>query len=143
MAALSVYLDTSVVVSFFINDSFTQRARSYLATAMPNAFVSDFAGAEFASALGLRIRMKSLSEPEGRVVLANFDIWTTRYTTPAETFSADVRTADAMLRRLDLNLRTPDAIHIAIAQRLGAELATFDDGMAASARSLGVPVAAI
>jgi predicted nucleic acid-binding protein len=48
-----------------------------------------------------------------------------------------------MLRRLDLNLRTPDAIHIAIAQRLGAELATFDVRMAESAEALGVTAVAV
>jgi predicted nucleic acid-binding protein len=37
-------------------------------------------------------------------------------------------------------LRTPDALNIAISQRVGAALATFDDKMADNARSLGVPV---
>ena len=36
-----------------------------------------------------------------------------------EARSSDVRDADAMLRRLDLPLRAPDAIHIAIALRRG------------------------
>ena len=48
----------------------------------------------------------------------------------------------AFLRRLDLTLRTPDALHIAIAQRLAAELMTFDQKMAASARALGTAVPA-
>jgi len=46
-----------------------------------------------------------------------------------------------MLRRLDLNLRAPDAIHIAITERANATLVTFDLKMADSARSLGVAVA--
>jgi uncharacterized protein len=46
-----------------------------------------------------------------------------------------------VLRRLDVNLRTPDALHIAIAQRLEATLVTFDWGMAAAARPLGMAVA--
>jgi len=37
---------------------------------------------------------------------------------------ADVAAAAAFLRRLDLTLRTPDAPHIAIAQRIRAELLT-------------------
>ena len=41
---------------------------------------------------------------------------------------------------LDLPLRTPDALNIAIAQRVGADLLTFDHKMAASARSLGTTV---
>jgi predicted nucleic acid-binding protein len=43
--------------------------------------------------------------------------------------------------RLDLTLRTPDAIHIAIARRLDATLVTFDQRMATNARALGMAVA--
>jgi predicted nucleic acid-binding protein len=47
------------------------------------------------------------------------------------------------LRRLDLTPRTPDAINIAIAQRVGANLATFDVKRAAAASVLGADVAVI
>jgi predicted nucleic acid-binding protein len=39
-----------------------------------------------------------------------------------------------------LGLRAPDALNIAITQRCGARLLTFDAKMARSARSLGVNV---
>jgi predicted nucleic acid-binding protein len=45
-----------------------------------------------------------------------------------------------LVRRVDLGLRAPDAINIAIAQRCGAHLLTFDAKMARSARTLGVNV---
>jgi predicted nucleic acid-binding protein len=44
------------------------------------------------------------------------------------------------LRRLDLTLRTPDALNIAIAQRAGAAMATFDARMAEAAQALGLDV---
>jgi uncharacterized protein len=56
------------------------------------------------------------------------------------TTSADVASAAAFLRRLDLPLRTPDALNIAIAQPVGAEILTFDKKMAVSARVLGSTV---
>jgi predicted nucleic acid-binding protein len=56
---------------------------------------------------------------------------------------ADIRMAESLLRRLDLTLRAPDALNIAITQRVGAELATFDEGMAGCARALGVSVTTI
>lgn len=51
-----------------------------------------------------------------------------------------MRTAQALLRRLDLPLRTPDALNIAMAQRVEAALATFDIQMARAARTLGLHV---
>jgi hypothetical protein len=59
-----------------------------------------------------------------------------------EVATADIEAAIRILRRLDVNLRTPDAIHIAIAGRLGSTLVTFDRSMAAGARALGAEVAA-
>jgi len=56
------------------------------------------------------------------------------------TVSANINAAAAFLRRLDLALRTGDAINIAIVQRIGADLLTFDGQMSAGARALGVTV---
>ena len=137
---MSVYLDTSVVVPFFLTDLFVTRARAFLSRLPPRLYLSDFVSAEFASVLGNRIRMKTLSPDQARVALSHFDAWIARATARVETVSADVRAADAYLRRFDLTLRTPDAINIAIAQRIGAELATFDEKMADCARALRVPV---
>jgi predicted nucleic acid-binding protein len=63
-----------------------------------------------------------------------------RSTDNVETLSADIEAANAFLRRLDLPLRTSDALHIAICQRADASLATFDAKMKASAINLGTPV---
>jgi predicted nucleic acid-binding protein len=57
-----------------------------------------------------------------------------------ETAASDIAFASVVLRRLDLNLRAPDAINIAICNRIGAALATFDEPMAKAARALGVKV---
>jgi len=74
-------------------------------------------------------------------VFSNFDTWTARTTQRAQTSAADIIAAEILLRRLDLALRTPDAINIAIAQRMGTTLLTFDKKMAAAARSIGTVVA--
>jgi predicted nucleic acid-binding protein len=102
--------------------------------------VSDLAAAEFASAFARRVRMKLMTADEARSAFATFDTWVARETGLARIDAADVASAAAFLRRLDLTLRTADAIHIAIAQRIDAELLTFDDTMAASARALGTNV---
>jgi predicted nucleic acid-binding protein len=62
------------------------------------------------------------------------------HATITETQGEDFSAATVFLRRFDLGLRTPDALHIAIAARLGAKLVTFDVKMAAAAAALGLDV---
>ena len=77
------------------------------------------------------------------MAFAVFDQFTARKAAQrVETCSADMKVAEGFLRGLNLPLRAPDALNIAIAQRIGASLLTFDVKMAASARALGLDVAA-
>jgi predicted nucleic acid-binding protein len=43
------------------------------------------------------------------------------------------------VRRFDLKLRAPDALHLAICRRLQARLVTLDNNLARAARALDVP----
>lgn len=140
---MSVYFDASVLVSLFVKDHFTDRAEAFVRGAAPSVCVSDFAAAEVCSAIGRLIRMNALTMSEGRVVLADFDAWRIRGTRRLETNGADVALAESFLRRLDLPLRTPDALQLALSVRAAAPMATFDVGMLRSAQTLGLPVAEI
>lgn len=138
---MTVYLDTSVLVALLTNDPLTARATAFLRANAPVLVLSDFVAAEFASAMARRVRTRELAPEDARAAFTTLDTWAARTTRRVETTSADVSAAEAFLRRLDLTLLTPDALNIAIAQRVGAALATFDVKMAASARTLGVNVA--
>lgn len=137
---MSLYLDASVLVALFTTDPLTDRADAFLRAHRPAVIVSDFAAAELASAIARRVRTGEIAAHDARTVFATFDAWSARAAGRAETGAADVAAAAAFLRRLDLTLRTPDALHIAIAQRIAAELLTFDEKMATSARALGTAV---
>lgn len=134
---MSVYLDTSVVVPLLVQDHFSARAETLLTAGAMDVVVSDFTAAEFASVMGVRRRSRILSIAQATKALSNFDSWIKANAAAAETLPTDMRDAGAMLQRLDMTLRMPDAVHIAIARRLGAELATFDMRVAADARALG------
>lgn len=138
---MSVYLDASVLVALFVDDVFSARADSLLRQRPTRVVVSDFAAAEFASSVSRKVRIGRLSEPEAREAFATFDIWASRAAERTGVVASDVGAATRFLRRLDLKLRTADAINIAIAQRLEAELASFDEKMIESAKVLGVPAA--
>jgi predicted nucleic acid-binding protein len=140
---LSVYFDASVIVPMFLPDVFNARNSAYVATGPLDVIVSDFVSAEFVSVVGIRVRTGSSALAHGHEAIRKFDEWARDYSTSVDTEPSDVRAAQTMLRRLDLVLRAPDAINLAIAQRLGAELATFDIRMADCARALGISVVAL
>lgn len=85
--------------------------------------------------------MRDFTRDQARITFSRFDTWLARAADRVEIIPADVALATAFLRRLDLTLRTPDAIHIAITQRINATLVTFDQRMTAGARALGTAVA--
>ena len=123
-------------------DALTARADAFFRANTPVLIVSDLAAAEFASAVARRVRTGNITSDEARRGFSAFDMWTGRATLREEMVTADVRAAGAFLRRLDLSLRATDALNIAIAQRVGAALVTFDEKMEASARMLGTPTEA-
>ncbi len=139
---MSLYLDASVLVASVVVDDLTPRARAFLSAQSDLLVVSDFAVVEFASAVGRRVRMGRNSEDEARRAFSALDTWVAKATEPVEAIPADMTAATAILRRLDLTIRTGDALNIAIAIRLDASLATFDEKMAWNARALGATVAA-
>jgi predicted nucleic acid-binding protein len=138
--AVSVYLDASVLVALFTEDALTSRAVAFLQNSPTVVVISDFSAAEFASAIAHNVRIGQFAAEVALVVFSTFDAWTAREPQREQLTSADIVTAAAFIRRLDLALRTPDAINIAIAQRIGADLVTFDGQMAAAGRALGMTV---
>ena len=137
---MRTYLDASFLIALFANDAFTTGARQFLKAEKPVLLVSDFACAEFASAVAKRLRVGQFGMSDAQLALSNFDAWLPLATQQVSMTSAGIKVAEAYLRRLDLSLRTPDALHIAMVQRTGAVLLTFDKKMAECARILGVPV---
>jgi predicted nucleic acid-binding protein len=89
-----------------------------------------------------RVRTGELTVDEAREAFSVLDVWTARAVRRITTSSADVAAATAYLRRLDLTLRTADALNIAIAERTGCTLLTFDRKMAESAQAIGLSIAA-
>ncbi len=141
MGTVTCYLDANFLVALLTPEPFSGRADAFLQTNTELLIVSDFAAAEFSSAVARRVRMREFTLPQARITLAGFDTWLARMADRVELSSAELAVATAFLRRLDLTLRTPDAIHIAIAQRIRATLVTFDQRMSESARALGMAVA--
>ena len=138
---MSLYLDTSFLIPLFTTEPLSSNAFEFIRANHAVLIVSDFAAAEFASAIGRRVRMREIVLDNARRLFSIFDGWLARSARRVEITGADMASCEAILRRLDTSLRAPDAIHLAIAQRLEATLVTFDRQMADSARALGTAVA--
>ena len=137
---MTLYLDASVVVALLTLDPHSLRAEILVERQGRDLVLSDFAAAEFASVMARRVRERLLTGDEADAACAALDRWAASEAAPLDTTGSDIRRAGVFLRRRDLNLRTQDAVHIALAERRGATLATFDAGMARAARTLGIAV---
>jgi predicted nucleic acid-binding protein len=128
-----------VLVALFVPDAATARAEALL-LANHDLIVSDWASAELASAVSLKVRGGVLALPDAQSALAEFDSWVASVASHEAMLPGDVAVATRYLRRLDLPLRAPDALHIALCRRLGVGLLTFDRQMATAAAALGCHV---
>jgi uncharacterized protein len=137
---LTCYLDASVMLPILIKEPASAAVDAFMSTVQRELWVSDFAAAEAASALSRLVRIGRLQATDGAARLSDFDVWRTAMTKPAEIHAVDVRLAGAYVRRFDLALRAPDALHVAIARRLDVPLVTLDRRLATAARELGVAV---
>jgi predicted nucleic acid-binding protein len=137
---LSRYLDTNGLIALLTADPLTARVTALLRQNTDPLIVSDFTATEFSAVVGRKTRIGAIIKQHALDALAALDQWLLRVLR-VELEAGDISRADAVLRRLDLPLMAPDAIHIAIAQRVGATLVTFDQRMASAARTLGLAVA--
>lgn len=136
-----VYLDASALVSLFLADANSDVVGDFI-SGFPDAIaVGDFASAEFASAASRRVRTGEITADQALRVLSVHDAWVKDQATRIPVEGADVRLAAAFVRRFELGLRAPDALHLAVCRRLGASILAFDRQQAGAARALGIATA--
>ncbi len=135
---MSIYLDASVLVPLFHEEAGTPAVERLLAERAPSPFISRYAAGEVASAFSRLLRMREISEATARSYLAALDGLIGDRAVVPSLDDMDVAAATGLVRRFDLKLRLPDAIHLAACQRRGLTLATLDDMLADAARALGV-----
>ena len=135
---VTVYLDASVVVAVLLEEPHSATINDWIETTETRMLLSGLAAAEVASALSLAVRVGRETTTSAERRLREFDEWRADLTFDAAILADDIRVADGFVRRFDLKLRTPDAIHAAVAQRLGATLITLDRRLLRAASALGV-----
>ncbi len=137
---MTAYLDASVLLPNLLPEPASAAVDRFL-NALPSApLVSDFAAAEVASAVSRLVRMGVLTEVIANRRLADFDAWRAEGADTIELIGADLRLCGVIVRRFQLGLRAPDALHVAICRRLSATLITLDRRLAAACEVFGVVV---
>jgi uncharacterized protein len=141
--ALNTLVDASAVVDLFLISTNSPRISGFVRRQPVRLHLSDFAEGEFASAVKRERAARKLSDEQVQDIFSSFDGWRATNTHPVATEARDIRLATTFMRRLDINLRMPDAIYIATALRLGFPLCSFDARQIAAAKALGVAVVEI
>ena len=132
------YLDASVVVPLIVAQPQTPMARKLAGSIGTSGAISSFVRGEISSAIARLVRMDECDEADGRLALTRLDAWCGHDVRMLESNDGDIRIAETFVRRFDLGLRLPDAIHLALVHRCDAELITFDTRLGNAARLIGI-----
>jgi uncharacterized protein len=134
-----LYVDTSIFVAALTNESQTGSAQAWLSRQDPDQLLaSEWAATEFSSALSLKLRMDQLQSADRARALAAFTVLLGESFRIVSPENSDFRMAARFADQHVLGIRAGDALHLAIASRLGATLCTFDKRLFTAGGQLGV-----
>jgi predicted nucleic acid-binding protein len=135
-----LYVDTSVFIPFLIREPASELVERWFAQAASNDLaLSRWTVVEFVSAVGSKVRARSLANTAGTAVIRQFASLVRRSFRLIEPAAADFAKAAILMERFELALRAGDALHVAIAQNANAaSLVTLDKTLARAARQLGL-----
>jgi predicted nucleic acid-binding protein len=133
------YFDASALAAVLLDEPARHRVNAHIAAADAPPQVSDFVVAEVSSAISRLLRMELRDTAQAEALIQSLDEWVRETGEPISLDASDAREATLLVRRFDLKLRAPDALHLAICRRLQARLVTLDNNLARAARALDVP----
>ena len=134
-----VYVDTSALVSLFLNEPHSLAAADWYARESSELVAAAWCVPEFASALGIKQRIGAIDAQQAQGAWARFERMVTvdlrlLPVTPANFYRAAELVLDAASA-----LRAGDALHLACAEAAGAKrIATLDDVLSRSAQRLKI-----
>jgi hypothetical protein len=134
------YIDTSVIVAYYYPEPLSEKAEAFLMTHASPA-ISTLTEVEMFSALSRKIREGGLSRKDAGLIVAKFlshadgHYYTRLFVEPHH-----YRLARDWIGLFQTNLRTLDALHLAIAHAEGLTFVTADQGLAESAKALALDV---
>jgi len=135
---VAAYFDTSVLVPLFFNEAGTARARVEIAREA-SVWISYWTLAEFSSAVAFKLRSAQVDAPTAATARVLFEKLVASRLTVVDVLREDLVNAAHLCQTTPApGLRTPDALHLAIAQRLRYSMVTFDQALASACGLYGV-----
>ena len=128
-----VYLDTSVLGALFFREPGSSQIADRLARARRPLMISAWTLTEMASVAAIKERSGEIDAAGRGSALAAFQQFVSDSLQLHEVDPQDFRSAAAMLDPVGSGLRAGDALHLAVARRAGADLATLDRRQASAA----------
>ena len=133
-----IYLDTSVLGAIFFRElgaaDLVARLESQRKAKL---MISAWTLTEMASIGGIKQRTGAIDAETRQQAIANFQRFASTHLVTVEIDPADFRTA-AVLIESPTALRAGDALHLAVARRLGARIASLDHQLCAATDVLGL-----
>ena len=133
-----IYLDTSILGAIFFREPGALELVTKLEKqAKQGLMISAWTLTEMSSVGGIKQRTGVIDAALRQQALAKFQRFASTHLNTVEIEPVDFRTA-AVFIETPLNLRAGDALHLAVARRLGARIASLDKRMRDAAETLGL-----
>ena len=137
---MKLYLDANAVLPLLLTERESERLAALIASTPAVPIISDFGAGEIAASISRRLRTGDLRPKTATCALATLDIWRAQVEVLA-IGPTTISDATALVRRFELKLRMPDAIHLALCAENDLRLVTNDQTLLSAA--VAVNVAAI
>lgn len=133
------YLDTSIILPYYREESKSKEVENFLFSLRPPLIISDLTRVEFASILARWVRLEELSEQQADLIQSTFDqdIHSGLYNA-SHISSTQYIIAEKWISRRNIVLTTIDALHLACADECEAIFMTCDETLHHAAGALGL-----
>jgi predicted nucleic acid-binding protein len=133
-----VYIDTSVLVAYYCPEPLSEKAEAFL-TAHVQPAISALTELELFSAISRKVREKGMDHKDAGRVMARFVAHqVNHYYTYLSVEAHHFRLARDWIGMFKVNLRSLDALHLAVASSEGLAVVTTDQSLSKSAKALGL-----